>query len=509
MEGSICTAGTRYEVASTPLQGKNYINGCWQAASQPRLFEDRSPNHPEDCLGYFPDSSSADVATAVAAAVDAFPAWKATPAPKRAQYLYKLATHLEGMKESLAVEMTREMGKSLEEARGDIQEAIDMALYVAGEGRRLTGKTTPCELPNKLAFTLRQPVGVCGLITPWNFPIAVPSWKILPCLLAGNTAVFKPSEEAPLMGQRLVEAFEAVGLPPGVLNLVQGKGATAGQALVEHPDVRLISFTGSSETGAQVASRCGALHKRVALELGGKNACIIMNDANLALAAKGVAWGAFGTSGQRCTATSRVLVQKEVKARFMEALLQEAQALEVGDTTAGATIGPLINAAQRDKVVGHIRQALHEGAICLLGGEALHQRKGYFVAPTILDGVQPHMAVAREEVFGPVLAVLEFETLEEAIALANDVEYGLSSAIYTRDVSQALRAVEALEAGITYVNAPSIGAEVHLPFGGVKKTGNGSREAADVVLDTYTEWKTVYIDYSDTLQRAQMDVDWA
>lgn len=509
MEGSICQAGTRFEVSHPPIEGKNYINGIWQQPTQQQYLENHSPNHPEDCLGRFPNSCAADVAAAVAAAKQAYPAWKATPAPRRAQYLFQLATHLEGIKGSLAVEMTREMGKSLEEAQGDIQEAIDMALYIAGEGRRLYGKTTPCELPSKLAFTLRQPIGVCGLITPWNFPIAVPSWKLLPCLLAGNTAVFKPSEEAPLMGQRFVEAFEAVGLPPGVLNLVQGAGSTTGQALVEHPDVQLISFTGSSQTGASIASQCGALLKRVALELGGKNACIVMNDADIELAARGVAWGAFGTSGQRCTATSRVLVQRDIKPRFMQALLQAVKALDVGDTTAGASIGPLINARQRNAVLAHIRRAHHEGATCILGGQALYQQKGYFIAPTIFDGVQPHMAIAQQEIFGPVLAVLEFDTLSQAIELCNQVEYGLSSAIYTANIGQAFQAVEALEAGITYVNAPSIGAEVHLPFGGVKKTGNGSREAADTVLDTYTEWKTVYIDYSGQLQRAQMDTHWA
>jgi len=482
--------------------GQNFIAGEWQVADT--TFDNMSPNHTNKLVGRFPNSTAKDVDAAVRAAVDAYPAWKKTPAPERAKVLYRLALILEGMKEDMAREMTLEMGKSLEEARGDIQEAIDMAYYVAAEGRRLFGQTTPSELPNKWAMTLRQPVGVCGLITPWNFPIAVPSWKLLPCILAGNTVVFKPAEDAPLMGQRFVEAFDQAGLPKGVLNLVQGIGNQAGKALVEHKDVRLISFTGSSETGAQVAKTCGEQLKRVALEMGGKNACIVMEDADIALAAKGLAWGAFGTSGQRCTATSRLLVQSSVKDALLDKLLEHTHALDVGDTNEGAAIGPLVNQAQLDKVLRYIEIGKNEGARLRCGGERVN-REGFFVSPTIFDNVTPSMRIAQEEIFGPVLSVIEFDTFEEAIEIANGVEYGLSSAIFTNSMSQAFRAINELEAGITYVNAPSIGAEVHLPFGGVKKTGNGHREAAETALDIFTEWKTVYIDYSGELQRAQID----
>jgi aldehyde dehydrogenase (NAD+) len=482
----------------------NYIHGVWQASLDGATFEKASPNNPLDVLGDFPDSGEEDVNLAVKAAKQAYPPWKATPAPARGELMVKVAQVLEKRKQALSREMTREMGKSWVEAEGDIQEAIDMAYFVAGEGRRLHGYTTPSELPDKWAMTLRQPIGVCGLITPWNFPMAVPSWKIFPCLLAGNTAVFKPSEEAPLMGQRLVEIFEEVGLPKGVLNLVQGSGQRAGQALVNHPDVRLISFTGSSQTGASVAAACGAQLKRVALELGGKNACIVMDDADLDLAAQGIAWGAFGTSGQRCTATSRLLVQSSVQDALMQRLLVETEKLVVGDTTAGADIGPLIHEAHLNQVLSAIETARQEGARLRCGGQRLAQA-GYFVAPTILDQVTSTMHIAQKEVFGPVLSVMSFESLEEALALANDVDFGLSSSIFTQNMSHAFKAVEGLEAGLTYVNAPSIGAEVHLPFGGVKRTGNGHREAGTAALDIFTEWKTVYIDYSGHLQKAQID----
>ena len=488
----------------TMMHGLNYIDGQWQDGSSYARFDNRSPNQPQDLIGSFPESTDEDVDLAVKAAQQAFPLWKATPAPERAKILIKVAEILMRDKAKLTLEMTQEMGKSLVEAGGDIQEAIDMAYFVAGEGRRLHGQTTPSELPNKWAMTMRQPVGVCGLITPWNFPIAVPSWKILPCVLAGNTMVFKPAEDSPLMGQRFVEAFEEAGLPRGVLNLVQGLGEKTGQAVVNHPDIRLISFTGSSETGAKIASQCGSQLKRVALELGGKNACIVMEDADLALSAKGIAWGAFGTSGQRCTATSRLLVHHTVKEALLDLLLKETAQLKVGNTLEGADIGPLINPTQLKRVLDYIAMAQAEGATLLCGGHPL-ESDGYFVAPTIFDDVTPTMRIAQEEVFGPVLAVMTFDTLEEAITLANGVEYGLSSAIFTQNMSHAFQAVEALEAGITYVNAPSIGAEVHLPFGGVKKTGNGHREASTQALDVFTEWKTVYIDYSGQLQKAQID----
>ena len=488
----------------TPVHGYNFIKGQWRSSVSQQMFQSLSPNNPEDVVGIFPLSNATDVNMAVESAKEAYPLWKATPAPERAKYLVRVAELLKRDKAKLTQEMTFEMGKSLIEAGGDIQEAIDMAYFIAGEGRRLYGLTTPSELPHKWAMTTRQPMGVCGLITPWNFPIAVPSWKLFPCLLAGNTAVFKPAEDAPLMGQRFVELFEEAGLPKGVLNLVQGIGEEAGQALVHHADVRLISFTGSSETGALIASQCGASLKRHALELGGKNACVVMEDADLELAAEGIVWGAFGTSGQRCTATSRLLVQSSIKEALLEKIHQHMEALVLGDTTEGAMIGPLINEKQFRRVLGYIEMAHAEGAKCLRGGKSL-ARKGYFIEPTLFEEVNPRMQIAQEEVFGPVLAMMTFDSFEEAIQLANATDYGLSSAIFTTNMSLAFQAIESLEAGITYVNAPSIGAEVHLPFGGVKKTGNGHREASASVLETYTELKTVYIDYSGCLQKAQID----
>jgi aldehyde dehydrogenase (NAD+) len=488
----------------TPIQGQNYINGNWQSSVSHHTFKSFSPNNPDDVIGYFPLSNATDVAQAVASAKQAYPLWKAIPAPERAKYLVRIAELLQRDKAKLTQEMTFEMGKSLIEAGGDIQEAIDMAYFIAGEGRRLYGQTTPSELPHKWAMTTRQPIGVCGLITPWNFPIAVPSWKLFPCLLAGNTAVFKPAEDAPLMGQRFVELFEEAGLPAGVLNLVQGVGEEAGQALVHHPDVRLISFTGSSETGALIAEQCGRLLKKHALELGGKNACIVMEDADLDLAAEGIVWGAFGTSGQRCTATSRLLVQSSIKEALLKKINQHMDALVIGDTNQGAMIGPLINDMQFRRVLSYIETAHTEGAKCLRGGKPL-DHKGYFIEPTLFDEVTPNMRIAQEEVFWPVLAVMTFDVFEEALQVATVSDYGLSSAIFTADMSLAFQAIERLEAGITYINAPSIGAEVHLPFGGVKKTGNGHREASASVLETYTELKTVYIDYSGRLQKAQID----
>jgi aldehyde dehydrogenase (NAD+) len=401
------------------------------------------------------------------------------------------------------------MGKVLRESLADVQEAIDMLYYIAGEGRRLWGETTPSELPDRFAMTIRAPVGVVAAITPWNLPLAIPAWKLAPALVAGNTVIFKPAEDSPLTGMRLVEILVEAGLPSGVLNLVHGYGEEAGAPLVRHPDVRLISFTGSSEVGREVAIACAAEHKRVSLEMGGKNPILVMEDADLDLAVEGAIGGGFGTSGQCCTASSRLLVHRRVAKEFTERLVAKAQALRLGDGLLPETdIGPLVNEAQLKRVHGYTRMGVKEGAKLLAGGEIYREgdcRKGFFYAPTVFGDVVPKMRISQEEILGPTVAILPVASLEEAVEVANGSRYGLSSAIYTRDLNKAFRAIEMLGAGITYVNASTIGAEAHLPFGGIRQTGNGYREGGRQVLEAFTEWKAVYIDYSGKLQRAQTD----
>jgi aldehyde dehydrogenase (NAD+) len=415
---------------------------------------------------------------------------------------------LQQRKEKYARDMTREMGKVLAETRGDVQEAIDEAFYVAGEGRRLFGQTTPSELQNKFAMSVRMPVGVVGLITPWNFPMAIPSWKLFPALVSGNTCVIKPATDTPLSTYNLVQALVDAGLPPGVVNIVSGTGSAAGAALVEHPDVRAISFTGSSEVGSHVAQRAAATFKQVSLEMGGKNAQIVLDDANLELALDGALWGAFGTTGQRCTATSRILLQKGIAAEFTSKFVERAKKLKVGNgLDEQIEVGPQVNANQIETSARYVDIALGEGAKLLCGGHALTQgphAHGNFFEPTVIGAVTPAMRIAREEVFGPVVSLIEFSTFEEAIEIANSIDYGLSTSLYTKDVNRAFTAMRDLESGITYINAPTIGAEVHLPFGGVKHTGNGHREG-NGAIDFFTTWKAVYVDYSDKLQRAQID----
>jgi aldehyde dehydrogenase (NAD+) len=441
--------------------------------------------------------------------VEAFPRWRRTPAPRRAEILYRAARRLEERKEDLAQDMTREMGKVLVETRGDVQEAIDMAYYMAGEGRRLFGQTTPAELPDKFAMSLRSPLGVCGLISPWNFPLAIPSWKILPALICGNTVVIKPSEDAPLSCYHLVKILAEEGLPRGVLNLVAGFGEEAGEALVAHPGVKMISFTGSTAVGRRVSEVCAPQFKRLHLEMGGKNVIMVMEDADLDLAVDGAVWGAFGTTGQRCTASSRLVIHKEVYGDFLEDLVERAQALRVGNGLDPVTqMGPLINAEQLRKVEGYVQIGIQEGARLLCGGHRLEGPEyagGYYFAPTVFAEVQPSMRIAQEEIFGPVVSVIPCDDFESAMEIGNGVSYGLSASIYTQDVNRAFVAMREMETGIFYVNAPTIGAEIHLPFGGTKQTGNGHREAGVAALDTFSEWKAVYVDYSGRLQRAQID----
>ena len=488
---------------------RNLIGGKWVAARTRKSYENRNPANTRDLLGTFPASGKEDVAAAVAAAKEAFRTWRLVPAPKRAEILYRTGELLAERKEQYARDMTREMGKVLEETRGDVQEAIDTAFYMAGEGRRMFGQTTPSELPNKFAMSVRMPVGVCAMIAPWNFPMAIPSWKLFPAIVCGNTCVFKPAEDTPLSTYNLVQTLMDAGLPKGVVNIVSGFGPDAGAPLVEHPDVRAVSFTGSSEVGRMVGQTAAANFKPCSLEMGGKNAMIVMDDANLDLAVEGALWGAFGTTGQRCTATSRILLHKKIAKAFTERLVERAQKLRVGNgLEKGMQMGPQINSQQVETSALYVGVALAEGAKLLTGGKRLRGKahaNGYFFAPTIFADVKPTMRIAQEEVFGPVLSLLQFGSFDEAIQIANGISYGLSTAIYTRDVSKAYTAMRDLEAGITYVNAPTIGAEVHLPFGGVKQTGNGHREGGTGALDFYTTWKSVYVDYSDKLQRAQID----
>jgi aldehyde dehydrogenase (NAD+) len=487
---------------------KNLIGGEWKPAASGKTILNLNPADHTDVVGEFPASQAEDVAEAVAAAKKAYAAWRLVPAPKRAEILLKTGLLLQERKEKYAREMTREMGKVLAETRGDVQEAIDEAFYVAGEGRRLFGVTAPSELKNKFAMSVRMPLGVVGLITPWNFPMAIPSWKLFPALVSGNTCVIKPAEDTPLSTYNLVQTLIDAGLPPGVVNLVAGLGPDAGAPLVEHPGVRAISFTGSSEVGSLVGQRAAANFKPVSLEMGGKNAQIVLDDANLELALDGALWGAFGTTGQRCTATSRILLQKGIAARFTAEFVTRAKALKVGnglDET--VQVGPQVNGSQIDTSTRYVAIALKEGAKLLTGGHALTEgdhAHGHFFEPTVLGGVTPAMRIAREEVFGPVVSLIEFDTFDQAVAIANSIDYGLSTALYTKDVNRAFTAMRDLEAGITYINAPTIGAEVHLPFGGVKQTGNGHREGLGAI-DFFTTWKAVYVDYSDRLQRAQID----
>ena len=488
---------------------KNFINGKWVEAKSGKTFENRNPADRRDLIGLFPASGPEDVEEAVSAARKAFGEWRLAPAPKRGEILYRVGELLRQRKEEIARAMTREMGKVLKETRGDVQEGIDTAYYTAGEGRRLFGETTPSELPDKFAMSLRVPVGVCGLITPWNFPMAIPTWKIFPALLCGNTVVLKPAEDTPYTAVKLFELLEEAGVPPGVANLVHGVGEEAGAALVRHRDVRLISFTGSAAVGREIAAVCGQSLKRVSLEMGGKNGQIVMEDADLKLALEGALWGAFGTTGQRCTATSRLILHRQIKKELTDMLVERAEKIKIGDgLDESVEMGPLINEAAREKVHGYVQIGKEEGARLLTGGTVYEEgkrRQGYFYRPTLFDRVTPDMRIAQEEIFGPVLSVIEVQSFEQAIEVLNGTPYGLSSSIYTRDVGRAFRALRDIEAGITYINGPTIGAEVHLPFGGVKETGNGHREAGTTVYDIFSEWKSVYIDYSGRLQKAQID----
>jgi acyl-CoA reductase-like NAD-dependent aldehyde dehydrogenase len=487
---------------------RNYIGGEWVDATSGETFESTNPATGE-LIGVFPKSTVEDTDRAVDAAKDAYESWRLVPAPKRAEVLFRVAQSFVEHKDELTELMVQEMGKVRAEAGGDVQEAIDMTYYMAGEGRRMFGQTTPSEMPDKFQMSVRLPVGVVGAITPWNFPIAIPSWKIAPALVCGDTVVFKPATDTPALAERFVEIFEESGLPSGVLNIVHGGGSTVGERLVKHPDVPLISLTGSREVGIKTAENGAPFLKHIHLELGGKNAIIVMDDADVDLAVDGILWSAFGTSGQRCTAASRVIVGSKVYEPLQSKLVERTEKLKLGyGLEEDVDVGPVINGSALEKIHSYTEIGQGEGAKLLTGGEIATENgldKGFFYRPTIFGDVDPEMRIAQEEIFGPTTALIRATDIDEAIHAANSVEFGLSSSIFTRDVNKAFRAMRDLNTGITYINAGTTGAEVHLPFGGTKATGNGHREAGQAALDFYTEWKSIYVDYSGKLQRAQID----
>ncbi|WP_277584996.1 aldehyde dehydrogenase family protein [Psychrobacillus antarcticus] len=486
----------------------NFIDGNWQEVESAEYTPVLNPANGEQ-LAEVMLSTEEDVNLAVEAAVKAQKKWALVPAPKRADYLYEIGRIMKEKKEHLAQVLTKEMGKVIEEGRGEVQEGIDMAFYMAGEGRRLFGETTPSELADKFAMSVRAPIGVVGLITPWNFPVAIATWKSFPAIVAGNSFIWKPATETPMMAYEMAKIFDEAGIPPGVANVVFGSGAQVGTALIEHPDVKVISFTGSTDTGSKVAELGGRHLKKISLEMGGKNAVIVMDDADLPLAVEGILWSAFGTAGQRCTACSRVIVHKDVRGDLEKMLLEQMEKLTVGnglDET--VKIGPVINKKALEKIHSYIKIGQDEGATLLTGGTILNEAelaKGNYYAPTLFTNVTPNMRIAQEEIFGPVVSLIEVSSLEEAIEVNNGVKFGLSSSIYSRDVNKVFRAQRDLDTGIVYINAGTTGAEIHLPFGGTKGTGNGHRDSGVAALDVYTEWKSIYIDYSGKLQRAQID----
>jgi acyl-CoA reductase-like NAD-dependent aldehyde dehydrogenase len=486
----------------------NYIDGKWMKSTSGETFDNVNPAT-GGLVAKFQAGTKEDVRKAVKAAKEAFPAWRDVPAPARADILLRSSLILEKKKDELARLMTMENGKVLSEARGDVQEAIDMFQYMAGEGRRLFGETTKSELSNKFCMSVRDPIGVVGMITPWNFPMAIPAWKIAPALVCGNTIVFKPASDTPLSVMKLAEVLEEAGLPKGVFNVVTGSGGVVGKAIIEHPDVKHLSFTGSTEVGREVYVGGAKKLNSVELEMGGKNPQIVLADADIDLAVRGALWGAFGTSGQRCTATSRIIVERPVIRKFTEKFLKEAKKIRTGNgLRKGVTMGPIINGGQMTKILGYIETGKKEGAKLLLGGRRLsgkEHKRGFFIAPTVFGNVTKKMTIAQEEIFGPVTCIMEAKDFMDAVDIANSVDYGLSWSIYTRDVNKAFKAMELAESGIFYVNAPTIGAEVHLPFGGVKGTGNGGREAGTTGIEEFSEIKSVFIDYSGGLQRAQTD----
>ncbi len=488
---------------------KNFINGKWVDAKSGDTFETRMPAKWNEVLAVVAKSDKEDVDEAVKAAKKAFKKWKKVPVAKRGELLGKVGDIMVERKEELAQLMAKEMGKIISESRGDVQEGIDTAYYAFGEGRRFFGKTSPSELPNKINMTFLRPIGVAGMICPWNFPVAIPTWKMFPALLSGNTLVIKPASDTPLMVAKLFDIMIEAGIPDGVINLVNGPGSAVGNAILENPDIGVISFTGSSEVGKHIASVAGQSLKKVSLELGGKNAQIVMDDADIDLAVDGALFGAFGTAGQRCTATSRIIIHEAVHDEFVEKLKNRAEKMKIGmPWNEDTDLGPVINESALKKIHSYTEIGKKEGATLITGGEQYKEGEcagGWFYRPTIFTNVKPFSRLEQEEIFGPVLSIIKVKSFDEAIEVINDVQYGLSSCIYTKNINNAMHAVEDIDSGITYINGPTIGAECHMPFGGVKSTGNGHREGGWTVYEIYTEQKTVYIDYSGKLQKAQID----
>lgn len=487
------------------MRVRNFINGQWVEAQSGDVFHSYNPAT-EELIAEVAQSDVRDVNAAVEVAERAYADWRLMPAPKRGEILYRIGQRLIEKKEDLAQLLTKEMGKVIAEARGDVQEAIDMAFFMGGEGRRLLGYTAPVEMPNKFGMAVRDSMGVCAIVTPWNFPIAIPSWKIFPAIVAGNTVVFKPSPETPALAAEFVKIFEESGLPAGVVNLVTTSQIETSQALIQHPSVKVVSFTGSTKMGRAIGAEAARLGKKVSLEMGGKNAIIVLDDANLDLAVQATLFAAFGTTGQRCTAASRLIVQRGIHDRFVEALADRTRSLKLGDgLNPTVDVGPLINKAALEKVSDYVEIGKGEGAQAITGGSVHPSDRGFFYQPTLFDGVTPDMRVAQEEIFGPVLSIINVRDLDEAIRVNNATPYGLSSSIFTENVNAAFQAMRDISTGIVYVNHGTTGAEIQFPFGGTRGTGNGHREAGQVGIDTFTEWKAIYVDYSGRLQRAQID----
>ena len=479
---------------------KNYINGQWVDSSSGKFIPNVNPANTDDIIGHAPQSTREEAKAAVEVAKAAFPAWRNTPAPVRGRILAKAVQLCHERKEELARTMTREEGKTLSESRGEVQKSINLLEYYAGQSFRIEGRTYPSEMPSTFVYTVRQPLGVVSCITPWNFPLCIPVWKSAPALVAGNTVVFKAASNTPGCAELLVKIYEDAGLPKGVLNLVYGSGGVVGDEFVNNPTIRAVSFTGSCEVGGEVAKQAAGHLAKVTCEMGGKNPAVVMDDADLDLAVEGCAQGAFGSTGQRCTATSRVILHKAIADRFLEKLVERMKKIKVGDGMEdGINMGPAVDKAQYETDLRYLEIAKKEGGKCLVGGGALaggKLAKGYFVAPTLFDNVKPEHTIAQEEVFGPVLAAFRVNDFDEAMKVANNVRFGLTCSIYTGDPNLAMRFIDRIEAGMVHVNSPTVGGEAQLPFGGMKSTGYGNREMSEEGLDFFTELKTVFYDYT-------------
>jgi methylmalonic acid semialdehyde dehydrogenase len=479
---------------------RNFIGGKWIESSSSRTVDNVNPADTDDVIGKLRQATREEARAAVDAASEAFPGWRATPAPARGKIVARAARLMEEAKEQLATILTREEGKTISESRGELQRSINVAEFCAGESRRMNGETILSELPSNFAYTIKQPLGVVACVTPWNFPVAIPVWKIAPALVAGNSVVFKPATLTPATGVRIVEIFEEAGIPPGVLNLILGSGSDAGDEIINHPAVKAVSFTGSNQVGIRLYEQVSRRGGKCQCEMGGKNPVVILEDADMDLTVESTAQGAFGSSGQRCTATSRAVVVDKVADEFVERIAKRAQSMRIGNGMDPQTeMGPSVDESQFKTVLDFLNIGREDGATLVCGGERATGDgldKGYFVRPTVFDHVTPDMRIAREEIFGPVLSVLRVKDFDEAIQVANDTEYGLSSSIFTNDAARIFRFVDEIETGMTHINSPTTGGEAHIPFGGIKGTGIGDREQGSTALDFYTELKVVYVDYT-------------